>query len=272
MRRLQDWPDYRKCIATIPRVTGVYTTNLYAGSEQLEDWCKSGSLNVIEKEGAVLLLRSNRDFKHVYHVAKDASALTAALINLPAGTYTTDLVGQGAALDELSEPYAAAGFARYAFLCRMTLTQPPTVQSENCTAVAIPEVALAKHAPEISALLERLLDRFSEPPPSLLDLEQSAEAGQLLFVRRGEAVAGMLMYELRGQLAHLRLWHVDATARGEGVGRQLMAAFFARTSTAQRKILWVIGDNTRSINIYRHYGFMEDGLLDQIMLLRKESL
>lgn len=272
MRRLQDWRDYRKCIATIPRVTGAYTTNLYAGSEQLEDWCKSGSLHVSEKEGAVLLLRSNRDFQHVYHVAKDVSALAAALIDLPAGTYTTDLVGQGTALDELSEPYAAAGFARYAFLCRMTLTQPPIVQSENYPAVAIPEVALAKHAPEISALLERLLDRFSEPPPSLSELEQSAQAGQLLFVRRGEAVAGMLMYELRGQLAHLRLWHVDANARGEGVGRQLMAAFFARTLTARRKILWVIGDNTRSIDIYRHYGFVEDGLLDQIMLLRKESL
>lgn len=272
MRRLQDWQDYRECVATIPRVTGAYTTNLYAGSDQVEDWCKSGSLNVIEKEGAVLLLRSNRGFQHVYHVAKDKGALAAALINLPAGTYTADLVGQAAALDGLSEPYDAAGFAKYAFLCRMALTQQPTIQRENDKADSIPEVALIKHAPEISALLDRLLDRFSEPPPSVSELERAAQAGQLLFVRRGEAVAGMLMYELRGQLAHLRLWHVDANARGEGIGRQLMAAFFARTSSARRKILWVIGDNIRSINIYRHYGFREDGLLDRIMLLRKESL
>jgi RimJ/RimL family protein N-acetyltransferase len=49
-----------------------------------------------------------------------------------------------------------------------------------------------------------------------------------------------------------------------------MSSFLARCAQAQRLVLWVIGDNQRSIAIYRHYGFELDGLLDRIMILRRE--
>jgi ribosomal protein S18 acetylase RimI-like enzyme len=273
MRSVKDWDDYRKCVAEIPRLTPAYTTNLYAAQENLERWCKSGRLNVIEADGVTLFLLADHDFHHVYHVAEAPDKLTLALATLPVGTYVTDLVGERDVIDLLCATYAKAGFARYTFLCRMSMNQLlPVAQLGSESAVTAPDVASIDDVPEIAALLKRLLDRFSEKLPEIAELEQSAKLGQLLFVRRGQAIAGVLMYEVKGQLAHLRLWHVDATARGAGIGRTLMAEFFARTAEVRRRVLWVIGDNTRSIEIYRHYGFIEDGLIDQIMILRKESI
>lgn len=271
MRSVKDWDDYRKSVAAIPRLTPAYTTNFYAAREDLEHWCRSGRLNAIEADGATLFLLSDHDFHHVYHVAEDPDKLSKALATLPGGTYVTDLVGKGEAIDHLSAAYAKAGFSRHTFLRRMVMIQSSLgTKLGSHLDVSAPDVASVEDLPEIAALLERLLDRFSEQLPQVVELEQSARLGQLLFVRRGEAIAGVLMYEVQGQLAHLRLWHVDASVRGAGIGRKLMAAFFARTAEVRRRVLWVIGDNTRSIDIYRHYGFAEDGLLDQIMILRKK--
>lgn len=50
-----------------------------------------------------------------------------------------------------------------------------------------------------------------------------------------------------------------------------MAGFLSRCAQARRIVLWVIGDNERSIAIYRHYGFAAEGLLDRIMTLHKDQ-
>ena len=271
MRPIEDLHDYRRCVAAISRISRLYTTNSYAAGEQLENWFSNGRLNVVEEKGAILFLLIDRNFRRVFHVAEDHSALSSALASLPAGTYVTDLVGQGANLNRLNATYASAGFVRHTFLCRMTLGSRAPAQSGIYFANSAAEVASVEDVPEIAALLERLLDPFSEQLPDAAELERAAKAGHLLFVRIGQAIAGMLMYDLKSQMAHLRLWHVDSNARGEGIGRKLMNAFLARTAEARRTVLWVIGDNSRSIDIYRHYGFTEDGLLDEIMILRKES-
>lgn len=266
MELLRDWDAYQACVGAVRRATPAYTSNLYAPREQVERWCAAGHLRALVKNGAALLLRADRDFHHVYHVAGDQLALGAALAILPAGTYTTDLVGQGDGLDQVCSTYAANGFAPHSFLQRMSRVQAPGEPSQWDVAAAT-----ADDAPQVAAFLDRLLDRFAEQVPDLDELRREALAGRLLLVRRGAAVAGMLMYELKGRTAQLRFWHVDDGARGEGVGRRLMAGFLARCAQAQRLVLWVIGDNERSIAIYRHYGFVPDGLLDRIMILHKEQ-
>ena len=266
MELLRDWVSYQRCVASVARNGPGYTSNLYASREQVEGWCAARQLQAIIADRAILLLRADRDFRHVYHVAEDQPALAATLGTLPAGTFTTDLIGQGAALDEVCETYAGNGFAPHSFLRRMSRVQMPGETGEG-------EVALAtlRDVPEVSMLLDRLLDRFAEQVPTLKELELDAQAGRLLVVRRADAVAGMLLYELKGRTAHLRFWHVDDNARGEGIGRHLMVSFLTRCAQAQRVVLWVIGDNERSIAIYRHYGFETDGLLYRIMNRRKEQ-
>lgn len=266
MERLRDWDAWRR-IGAVPRDTADYTTNLYAAREQIEDWCAAGRLHALSTERAVLLLRAGRGFHHVHHVASDLPALADALGALPAGTYTSDLVGQGEPLDDVCAAYAANGFVVHTVLQRMTRAGTPDAARADDATVAAPD-----EAAEVVALLERLLDPFAEPVPEVAALRREALEERLLIIRRDGAIVGMLLYEIKGRAAHLRLWHVDDNARGLGVGRRLMRNFLARCAQAQvqRLVLWVIGDNERSIAIYRHYGFAPDGLLDRIMIRHEE--
>lgn len=266
MEWLRDWNAYQRCVGAVPRATQAYSSNLYAPRDQVDRWCAAGRLRALTADDVVLLLREDRDFHHVHHVAADQPALQRALAMLPPGTYVTDLIGQGEALDQLCATYSAAGFAPHAFLARMNRVQALGEPHDGDA-----EAATGEDAPAVAALLDRLLDRFAEQVPDVDELEREAKAGRLLVVRRDDAIAGMLMYDLKGRTAQLRFWHVDDKARGEGVGRRLMASFLSRCAQAQRLVLWVIGDNQRSIAIYRHYGFVPDGLLDRIMILRKEQ-
>lgn len=265
MHPLPDWNALQDRIATVPRAAPGYTTNLYGTREQVDRWCGTGSLHVLSAEGAVLVLRDDRDFHRVYHVARDLPTLRAALALLPPGRYTTDLVGETEALEPVCDAYAAGGFSHHAFLRRMSRVQVPGETASGEAALAEPD-----DAPDVADFLARLLDRFSEQLPDIDELRSAAATGRLLVVRRDVSLAGMLMYEVKGQLAHLRFWHVAPDAHGEGVGGRLMTSFLSRCAGVRRLVLWVIGDNARSIAIYRHYGFAEDKLLDRIMICHKD--
>lgn len=270
MEPVNSWVACQPHIAAVRRSSPAYTSNFYARPDQVESWCASGRLAMLRSEGALLLLLQDTDFRHVYHLAEDGAALTRALQALSAGIYTADLIGQGDALAGLCARYAEAGFVRHDYLRRMTRVQAPGTGVPTSMVGLEPEIASPEDAATVLAFLQRLLDRFTEQLPDLAELESAAAAGRLLIVRRGIAIAGMLMYDLKGQLGHLRFWHVDDMARGEGVGRRLMAGFLSRCAEARRLVLWVKGDNTRSIAIYRHYGFAEDGLQDHILVCHKD--
>lgn len=260
----------QQCIDAIPRGGEEYTTNLYADRKQLEHWSQQTLLQVkTTLDGTVLVLRADRGFNHLYHVAQSRDALISALKTLPPGRYVADLVGKGDMLDKVCAAYASAGFTSHSFLRRMTRTSHIHVlndaSSQNVTELAHPETV-----PAVAAFLDDLLDPLTEQLPNTGELTAAAQDGRLLVVNRRDVLAGMLMYDFKGQVAHLRFWHVAPSAWGTGVGRALMAGFLKRCVQSQRIVLWVIGSNDRSIAIYRHYGFETDGLLDQIMTLHKD--
>lgn len=268
MEALRNPAAVRAHVGAVRRGPG-HLANLYAAGDRIERWCAAETLSALAAERAVLLLRADRDFRRIYHVAEDAAALRDALAVLPAGTWVTDLIGQGDGLDALCGIYAASGFAPHSYLRRMVRVQTPGKVGEcegDATAASVEE------AGEVAAFLDRLLDPLADQVPDAAELARDAAAGRLLLVRRhGGALLGILLYELKGAAAQLRFWYVDADAHGQGVGRRLMSAFLARCAAARRIVLWVVGDNDRSIAIYRHYGFATDGLIDRIMVQHRKA-
>ncbi len=265
MEALPDWNSLQRWVAAVPRSALDYVTNLYAARAQIEDWCAAGKVEMLVADGTVLVVRPDRDFHRVYHVAPTLAALATALGKLPEGRYVTDIVGRGEALDRQCRAYADAGFAARGFLRRM-VRNPAAGLLTPADGV---ETADPDDAEDVAAFLDRLLDRFVEQLPDIQELRDAAFGGRLLLVRQGRRLTGMLMYDLTGQSAHLRFWHVDPAAHGQGIGRRLMGSFLSRCAHARRIMLWVIGDNDRSIAIYRHYGFEIDGLLDRILIADK---
>jgi GNAT superfamily N-acetyltransferase len=130
------------------------------------------------------------------------------------------------------------------------------------------EIATEDDAPEVLAFLEQLLDPYVDRLPEETDLRCAAARRNILLARKAGSPSGVLMFEKTGTTALLRYWYVAREAQGRGTGAQLIKTFFRLCSEIRRIMLWVAEGNEDSIAKYRHYGFMRDGLLDQIMLRR----
>src|SRR6185437_1544638 len=75
--------------------------------------------------------------------------------------------------------------------------------------------------------------------------------------RDGQKVGAVLVASASDNTAQLRLLHVEAEARGLGIGRRLVdeCVRFARQAGYERMILWTQSILEAARNIYRQAGF-----------------
>lgn len=265
---IADWAQVQRGLHR-ERCAGVLPgTNLFARRDEVESWIAKGHLAEAAFSGATLFLRSDDGFRRVYHAAADPAALAAALSTLPTdGALVADLVGRPADVEPWVAAYAEAGFVERRALLRMARQGGATpMRAEDAVASGAVAWAQPEEARAVRGLLERLLDPHTEPLPTVDALHDAAVAGGLIVARRDEDLVGMLWFERQGVVAHLRYWHLEPTGRGFGLGGQMMRRFLAASGDAGRLVLWVVADNDESIAIYRHYGFLADGLVDRIMV------
>lgn len=256
-----------RAIAQVPRTCAGHTTSFFATRERIVEWVRKGTLSVLQAEKALLVLRRDRDFVRVYHVAAEANALAHALSELAqatqTGVYVSDLVGHPSHLVPIVNTYRGAGFATHGQLIRLQRINA----DENAT--IIPDGVRPASAADLSSvqeLLERQLDPWLEKIPDADELREKINGGAVLVVAQGSGIAGCLVYETTGVSTVLRYWHMDLRLRNRGIGSRLMRSFLHRCAASRRILLWVIAGNTDAIDKYHHYGFHEDGLVDNIMV------
>jgi ribosomal protein S18 acetylase RimI-like enzyme len=256
-------------IHRITRQAADFTTSLFAGPEQIQYWADRGALSQVEHCGCLLIFRRDRDFYHLYHVAAGNHQLSTALASHggaldSSAVLTADLVGAPGNASAAAGIYQENGFSEYKSLLRMVRIVDPRLPSEPPD----PEVAFAAEtdAPAIGSFLEGLLDRFSDQIPEPEEIRAAAGRSNILIVRRGQALAGLLFFETKGLTSTLRYWYVSQSSRGQGIGARLIRAYFGLCRSAQRFLLWVANDNSESIGKYEHYGFRREGLIDRIMI------
>jgi GNAT superfamily N-acetyltransferase len=245
-------------------------TNLFARPEKIESWIARGSLSLLQSEGALLLLRQDHGFKRIYHCAAHLEALDAALHSAVAGLATSgemtvDLVGRSADLEPVVSIYRRNNFSDHNQLIRMVSNFIPEEVPQSEPEV---EFAEAEDTAAVAAFLGRLLDPYTDQIPDENEIREAAVNRNILLARRGEAVVGLLHFEIAGLTSHVRYWYVDSSARNQGIGGGLIRQYFRLSAGSKRLILWVVGDNSDSIAKYSHYGFRPDTLVDRIMIRR----
>lgn len=245
---------------------GAVTTNFYPTPEKLLRWIEVGELFSLMAGDVLFLLRRDRDFFHVYYQANRLEDLGAALTQLASqshATLTADVIGKPAQVDQLAGVFGAAGFRPHTLLRRMTLTHsvaPPMPDDAEVT------WAVREDGATLSAMLEAMLDRHAEQIPDPAEMAEAAAARKVLVIRAGTAIAGQLFFEATGQSSVLRHWVVNAAYRDRRIGARLMHRYFAECKDVRRFTLWVISDNDNAIDRYKHYGYQNDGLIDQVLM------
>lgn len=254
------------------RRAGPLVTNFYPVPAKLQRSIERGELFSMTAGNVLFVLRRDRDFLHLSFVASTAAELAAALRELVASvaeTVTVDVLGPRERVAELAELFAQTGFRGHCELHRMTRMAKPTVQGE-VPPPPDPEVELAgpDDAAALAAMLEAALDRHAEQIPDQDEMARAASDRQVLVVRSGPEIAGLLFLEVTGQSSLLRHWLVASTHRDQRIGARLMRRYFADCKDVRRFLLWVISDNHNAIDRYRHYGYQQDGLIDQVLIRR----
>lgn len=223
-----------------------------------------------ESQDCVLVFRRDRDFHHIYHVAGSLEALASGLGNVNTAafgsTITADLVGRGDALKAVTRIYASQKFVPYKLLTRMIRIRQGLGEGEFLDLDV--RFAAAHDAGAIVMFLERQLDRFAEQVPGLEDIVAACGKRNILLIRNGMDLAGILHFESTGLTSILRYWLVDERFRNQGVGSRLIRTMFRLCNAARRVLLWVIADNESAIAKYKRYGFGFEGLVDQVMIMQ----
>lgn len=272
MKRVTKPEMVHEAVGRIERAGPYFTTSFFASTSKIEAWIKEGTLWVSSYKGALLIHRQSEGLLRICHVATDQISLSAALDNLveakPDQLMVADLVGRPEDVERTAQTYQRRGFSRHAQLVRMQHggRWPATIDAASDV-----ELARMKDVPELRAFMERWLDPLSEQIQSVVELREAIALQSVLVVRDNQGLAGLLIHEATGQSMALRYWHVAADRHGQGIGSRLMHAFIVRCATSRRVTLWVIADNVAAIAKYRHYGFSEDGVVDNIMVKQPEQ-
>jgi RimJ/RimL family protein N-acetyltransferase len=244
-----------------------FTTNFFATPEDVQAWLNEGMLRVLPTPGARTVLRADAGFAHVYHWAASVPALRSALAGLPAAsTLVTDVIGKPEGIEPIERAYRDAGFTDYQALARMSRVGA----GPGPGAGRDPSVRTASEAdvPRIDAFFRRILDPYSDQIPAPGALREFADRQSMLVVDRGNAVAGVLIFDARPAGATLRYWWLAPEFRNQGIGAALIKTMFHELRDARRIQLWVVADNADAIAKYEHYGFRRDGLVDRILIKR----
>jgi ribosomal protein S18 acetylase RimI-like enzyme len=253
------------------RRAGPLMTNFYPVPDKLQRSIDRGDLFSMTAGNVLFVLRRDRDFLHLSYLASTAAELALAVRELVASvaeTVTVDVLGPRARIAEIIALFEQAGFRGQCLLDRMTKVTRP--EDPAPSAAVDPEVVLAGESDgaALAGMLETELDRFSEQIPDAEEMARAASERKIMIIRSGAAIAGMLFSEVTGQSSLLRHWVVDPAYRDQRVGARLIRRYFADCKDVRRFLLWVISDNHNAIDRYRHYGYQQDGMIDQVLIRR----
>jgi GNAT superfamily N-acetyltransferase len=255
-------------ISAVRAQASQYVTNLFATPERLEQWVQWYPVEeAYAGEGALVVLKEDRGIQHLYYAAASPEDLGAALDegHLPEGPIVADIVGREPDVEAQRAVFAQRGFQSYEELRRMARVAKDawTLAPDEIEDVALAE---AGDVEAIAAALDGSLDKLSEQIPTRGEIAAAVETGNILVVRAGDDLAGLLFHETSGRTSVLRHWLVMPAYRGQGVGARLMHRYFADGAGVSRFLLWVIAANENAIKRYKHYDYDWDGLVDHVMV------
>jgi hypothetical protein len=98
MHLLQNTEEILSRIARIRGLGRDFSTNLYAMPDELQSWCHRREVWYMECDDALIVLRTDRDIKRLYHAAPDCVRLLKALTTLDEevdGVQVSELLGRG---------------------------------------------------------------------------------------------------------------------------------------------------------------------------------
>jgi GNAT superfamily N-acetyltransferase len=250
-----------------------YITNFFMSEERFNLLSKHNLIYSVEYEKCIFILYKDYEFYHVYFLITDKNQLNKALSmfveQYSKCIFVVDIIGANSSVNELSMIFEHAGFERYILLYRMVRKETIDVpQMFDAKVIFAP----LEYSEQIHKLLERYFDKYSEQIPLYEEMIQWIISNNVLIIVEQEKVIGFVIFEINGVTSYLRYWFTHPDYRNQGIGSLLLRRFFHESRNTKRQLFWVISSNENAISRYKHYGFEEEQMFDQVMMRNRMKL
>ncbi len=126
--------------------------------------------------------------------------------------------------------------------------------------------------PMLLDIFGQYFDPYTERIPDASELKRLIDMDGICVIKEKEDIIGMVVFEKSVGNLHLRYWWVSPSHRNNGIGADLLKAYFNAGYDCKRQFLWVFSDNTNAIEKYKHYGFEFDGTADEIYVMKLKKI
>lgn len=208
--------------------------------------------------GCVRFLERNpyKNIFYYYFIAKAGHLgdFDDELVDAPVAS---EQVFKGQLSEEILNHLLASGFVRYAQLRKMSM-----IRGENESIFENHEVqpCVQNDIDYIRSTIVTSFDPMSERPPHREKISTAVENKSIFKVDLGGELKGFYWAEIRGVVSELRYIYVSPDSRGGGLGRALLEHHLVSSKAQKKNQLWVLGENSRAISMYKSFGYSFEGL------------
>ena len=240
-------------------------TNFYPNEEKLDYWIKKSILFTKNTKDTVFYFRKDRDFFHLYFYSRNKLDLEQELkiINSElTDIFIVDYIGNESNINIMVDVLEQCGFHKYIMYKRMK----KFINANEILPDVNQDISYAdlEDAPIIFSMFENNFDRFAEQLPTIDELEIAIRNREIIVLKDAINIAGILIRKMTPKSSLWMFFLVNKEYRNKKIGSKLLSFYFNECKD-KRITMMVLANNYNAINIYKHYGFDFDGIVDQIM-------
>lgn len=262
MVTIQSFEEVRNRINRIRSLRKGFITNFFPEQRKIEIWTNHNLLFAEETEEVTLFIKQDDGFKYLFYCATNKEVLNDVLCSLPADEkYVVDQIVDARTDESIIDLFKSNGFTIRKSLVRMSKINENLENFE-------PDGTYKAFVIDLQCIQEMLyaqFDKYSEQLPTSEELKDFLDNNHVIVIRRGNEIAGFILYDITPSTLYLRYWLVNPEFRNRGVGSELFKEYQRRGASCKRHILWVVRDNQNAINRYKHYGYQYENMKDYVI-------
>ena len=251
-------------------VSGV-ATNFFILPADWPAWLRRKTIWLPGTADAIFWMREEGPCWRVYYYGAPESACQT-LMNFSGNTnkpVAIDILGRSKDVEPMTAILSAAGLVPHETLRR--LHRLGSCPPRGFSALATVEPGQVSDLGRISQMLDKYFDPFVDQIPAEWEIKEAILLQNIRVVRNehGEAMA-FFWDERTGKTALVRYWCVLPEEAHTGAALALLDEYYARTLDCSRHVLWVRDGNHAALKCHKSYGYVPDGLIDQIFVWMKK--
>lgn len=276
MKTIKNFDEIKDFIGKIKSVNNSLITNIPIDKEKISKWTANNQLIYFETEKSILILRKSFDYHHLYFVSPSIDFLCNDLNKFTenfSSKIVIDIFGKVDHLNIIFNKLNQIGFNIECKLFRMSKINLSALSSyDKIDFGAIEIKANEAYIEDIYVLLKNNFNTIVDQIPTKSEITDFIKSGNaFLSISEDKSLRGFLLYNKKNKTAILRYWFVLSKYRNLGVGADLMRDFLCLCKDTRRLILWVAEHNINAIEIYKHYGFVQEEMHNFVLIKEEKN-